>query len=65
MLVVAVVSQFQFQKLQRDFVSTCERNSALIARRSSVGAVKKSASCFSAFFRLCALRHASAQAGQS
>src|SRR5271163_941742 len=65
MLVVAVVSQFQFQKFHRGTVSICERNSALMRRRSSGGAVKKSESCFSDFFKACALRHASAHAGQS
>jgi len=64
-LVVVAVSQFQFQKFPREPVFNCECNSALIARRNSVGAVKKSASCFSDFFKFCASRHASAHAGQS
>src|SRR5258708_18506673 len=62
---VAAVSRFQFLKFQNDLVSTCECNSAFTRRRSSAGATKKSSSCFSAFFKLCALRQADAHAGQS
>src|ERR1700677_3306170 len=65
MPLVEAVNQFQFQKSQRDFLVNCEYNSTFTFRRRSFGAVKYSASCFSAFFNACVLRHSSAHAGQS